>query len=59
MDILEKFNKKNRSPTTKEHVEAIQNPEIVPQWIKRYLELHPNYEEFLRGMLYLRDQETY
>lgn len=53
MDILEKFNKKNFPrvrPTTKECVAAIKNPEVAPQEIKKYLELHPEYEKFIRAM---------
>lgn len=58
MDILEKFGKENlpygRRPTTEECVAAIKNPETAPQEIKKYLELRPEYEQFLRFMLDLR-----
>ncbi len=49
MNFWEKKNfPRNRLPTIEECIEAIKYPEKAKPWIKNYLELSPEIEEFLR-----------
>ena len=55
MSILEKYSKANfpegRLPTMEELVAAIQDPDSAPWWIRKYLELRPEFEQDLRSIL--------
>ncbi|TSC72855.1 MAG: hypothetical protein G01um101438_254 [Parcubacteria group bacterium Gr01-1014_38] len=57
MSILEKYLKTNfphdRLPTIEECVAAIEYPEAAEEWVKEYLRLRPEYEQYLRSLLEL------
>ena len=54
MDILERYSKNNRLPTTKECICAVEYPQTAEHWVERYLELYPEYNKFIQFRVELK-----
>jgi len=61
MSALEQYLKEDfpydRLPTIEECFFAIEYPKTAEQWVKKYLELRPEYDKFLRLCLAIEHDE--